>query len=100
MKYYHVQKLDARYNGHPYFSHFIEPKFVVGQSLTSFHYDKTQKFIEMRQWFWETFGASRELRFVRFSETPNVEWAWDSDNGHLRIYAKEKQLEWCLLKWD
>ena len=85
---YKVKKLDSRYNGYPYFSHMIQPNRSMSSAPYTVLWERQNEFITMREWFWTTFGPSRELKFYR------------ADSEHnLRIYVKEKELHWFLLKW-
>lgn len=98
MKPYKIQKLDARFNGYPHFSHCIN---AIGQESILLNYpDRTATFLQMRIWFWETFGPSRELKFIRGADLGSIDlgWAWESEHN-LRIYVRDKELNWFLLKW-
>lgn len=97
---YKVKKLDSRYNGYPYFSHMIQPNRSMSSAPYTVLWERQNEFITMREWFWTTFGPSRELKFYRAADPACVDlgWAWDSEHN-LRIYVKEKELHWFLLKW-
>lgn len=97
---FRIQKLDRRHNGYGIFTHYIEPhKLRTGIFISQWKNDKMH-FIEIRQWFWENFGPSRELQLISLhdDDLPSLQWAWDSQNNYMRVYTKEKSLEWFLLK--
>lgn len=102
MKRYKIKKLDARFNGYPTFSHVIEPVNPDRYAYHMIHQARIKTFLEIREWFWTTFGPSREILFVQSHDptTNDLGWAWDSEHHHLRIYVKEKELNWFLLKWS
>lgn len=96
---YKIKKLDSRFNGYPHFSHYIS---IIGLKDVPLggHPARVQAFVQLREWFWTTFGPSRELKLMgHFDPTcADLTWAWDSGNT-LRIYVQEKELHWFLLKW-
>lgn len=102
MKKYRVKKLDARFTGYPTFSHLIEPVNVDRYVFATVYNARVETFLQMREWFWTTFGASREMRFMNphDPEISQLGWAWDTEHNHMRIYVKEKELNWFLLKWS
>lgn len=82
-------KLDARYTGFDKFKHYA-----------SFRYNEMEKFVEVRQWCWETFGPSCEMQIHHKLSTPNHSWSWILDDYRSRIYfATDKEYQWFLLKW-
>ena len=97
---YKVKRLDSRYNGYPSFSHMIQPDRIIPNASYTTVQARYNEFIAMREWFWITFGPSRELKFYRAADPvcADLGWAWDSEH-HLRIYVQEKELNWFLLKW-
>lgn len=93
---YAVKKLDARFNGYPHFSHYI----TIGGTVTaaSGYRGRISAFVHLREWFWTNFGPSRELKFVNEQDCADLGWSWDSEHN-MRIYVREKELNWFLLKW-
>lgn len=87
-----LNKTDSRYAGHSKF------KFMA-----SFKFSEATKFVEIRTWAWNQWGASCELDFLFSTDPPmNTKWAWmfDKANGRIRIYmATEKEYNWFILRW-
>ena len=83
-----VKKLDSRFAGGYAFKYCIE-----------FNYKQHERFIALRNWCWETWGPSYELKFHK-TENPEV-WAWITDNYRTRIYFKsEQEVNWYKLRWE
>lgn len=83
-------KLDRRYNGYSMFKYAVEfPNVEMG------------KFCEVREWFWENFGSSREYdKWHLGAQCKNPRWAWDCDEFKNRIYVgTEKEYSMFLLKF-
>jgi hypothetical protein len=82
-------KLDRRYNGYHLFTYAID--------FTSLEH---AKFVNMRNWLWETYGPSCELEIIGRVDDSNRLWAWDFSNYTIRLFLYgEKELNWFTLKW-
>jgi hypothetical protein len=83
-----IQKLDRRHNGHKVFKYFV-----------GFSFYTTEKFIEVRNWCWQTWGPSCELEHANKLEIC-PKWAWLSDQYNMRIYLQtDAEYSWFLIKW-
>lgn len=83
-----IIKLDKRYAGADYFKYGVP-----------FYRNNKDKFIEIREWCWQTFGPSCELEHYHFYTEPKV-WAWEVSQWNTRIYFKtDKELNWFRLKY-
>ncbi len=85
-------KLDRRMNGRYIFTHRVDFfGLPVNRRLATLH--------GIRTWLWEQFGPSAELNCISqlalTQSTPD--WAWDTANGHCRIYLKGLALTQFLL---
>ena len=79
-------KLDKRHNGNSRFKYFA-----------SFGYGELLKFVEVRNWCWQTWGPSAELDI---SGLVDQKWAWVHDDYNTRIYlASDTEYQWFILKW-
>lgn len=92
-----VKKTDRRFKGFPAFKY----------SLDLQHYGN-KNFFEVREWCWQTFGASKEIqafdednRLKQFeNNSHNSKWCWHYDGWTRRIYfATDKEANWFSLKW-
>ncbi|NDG31918.1 hypothetical protein EB118_17820 [bacterium] len=83
-----IRKLDRRHNGHGYFKYYVQ-----------FSYIEPQKFIEHRNWCWQTWGPSCELEF--YPTLPiKPKWAWVKDQYNIRLYLEtDSEYAWYGLKW-
>lgn len=82
-----IIKLDRRYTGSEMFKYCVD-----------FGWLENKKFTEVRQWCWETFGASAEIMYARV-HYKDAKYAWMSDRS-LRVYLKsDQELEWFKLRW-
>lgn len=103
---FRVQKLDGRYGAYPHFTHLIEENSRwVRAGIDPL---KDHNFFTLREWFWTSFGPSKEYRYWRNHQAPNVipanrsnndHWCWDTEFGHQRIYVNDKALALFNLKW-
>ena len=91
----HLQRLDARYSLHLLFQYRVEFLGLVHLA------ERVQRFVEIRNWCWETFGPGIERVAVGYGSLPKFEWAWHCDPGgrELHIYLKEENLTHFQLKW-
>jgi len=82
-----ITKLDRRHNGYKDFKYSLG--FASGEA---------DRFIEIRTWAWETFGASCELKL--WGKTIEPVWCWNHDDWNTRLYfATDKELNWYKLRW-
>jgi len=64
-------------------------------------------FLSIREYLWENYGASKEIRFWledhRKSATErqchSPDWCWDTEHHQCRIYLSEVALSYCSLRW-
>ena len=72
---------------------------------TGYKEERIERFIELRNWCWDTFGPGVERKFITLHPTSTgVEsihkWAWHTDEEELRIYFKgDEELTLFKLKW-
>lgn len=102
-----IKKIDKRYSGGKWFKYIATPKPRV--NFTSYfppstRADEERQFIEMRNWCWNQWGPSTELRFYNHDwhrEWINPVWAWETEYDKLRIYFEtDKEAAWFQLKWS
>ena len=89
-----ITKLDRRHAGKVAFDYFVTPNKVnLWENPLTMH--------EWRVWCWENLGpgAERDLAVrLQMNHAP-VQWAWDTEHGHCRLYLLEKDLTFFKLKW-
>ena len=57
------------------------------------------RFIEARNWCWETWGPSCELEFWDAGKNPA--WTWVFTEFEMKIYLTgDKEASWFTLKWS
>lgn len=95
-----ICKTDGRHLG------FDKYKFYISITATyGVPDDHIEKFYEIRQWCWDTWGAAREVNEWRYSKTPyhgdrNPHWSWINDGTRRRIYLRSKDEAMLVtLKW-
>lgn len=96
-----VKKTDKRHTGYLTFKYYVEIK------AKEYHEYKLimEKFFEVRQWCWETWGASREVDQYTNIEggwtgDQNLSWSWINDKHRARIYLGGKdEAAFFTLKW-
>jgi hypothetical protein len=82
-----ITELDKRYTGGNYFKYSIE-----------FLYQQGPLFCEVREWCWDTWGPSCELKFIE--DDKEYKWAWITDNHRTRIYFRDiEEVNWYKLRW-
>ena len=84
-----IKKTTRRHLGHVSFTHYIE-----------YIYANANKFVEHRQWCWETWGPSCELEYTTDSTR---RWCWMSESGPSRIriyFASQTEASHFALKWS
>ena len=84
-----IGKLDRRHNGHGIFRYYV--RFTSAE---------LEKFVDVRNWCWQTWGASCELDTFYHLENPNQKWGWVRDSYNTKIYlGSDAEYQWFLLKW-
>ncbi|NBP00016.1 MAG: hypothetical protein EBU90_07770 [Proteobacteria bacterium] len=87
-----IIKLDRRYSGYEYFRHAV-----------TFAKIERELFLDVRKWFWQTFGSSAELEtfWIHLKDPSNTSsWAWELSEWTTRIYiADDKARTAFLLKY-
>ena len=84
-----LKKLDARMKGYGDFKYAA--KFRKSGDR--------ERFIEIRNWCWETWGPSCELEF--WKEDRNPAWSWAVTEFEMKIYLDgDKEASWYTLKWS
>jgi hypothetical protein len=99
-----VKKTDKRHTGSDRFKYYVDIK----QSPRNWNetYLIKEKFYEIRQWCWETWGPAREVdqfnsRDGAWTEDQNPAWAWINDQHRSRIYlAGKEEAAYFTLKWS
>ncbi len=97
-----VKRTDRRHTGSYMFKYYVEVK--------NSNYEERklvkEKFFELRQWCWETWGPSREVDQYAsienaWTEDQNPAWAWINDQYRFRLYlcGKEEAAHFAL-KWS
>jgi hypothetical protein len=87
-----IKKLTRQFSGGDAFTHMVQ-----------YIYKDADKFVEHRQWCWETWGASCELEYYHKTGKLNDRWCWMSDysNSRIRIYfASQKEASHFGLRWS
>jgi hypothetical protein len=92
-----IVKLDGRFNGFPYFSHYISYNSGLVLETT-----KQELFISNRVWFSLAFGTSCELNFHKTAmvfENKHVskDWCWETEFNRMRIYVTKEALSHYVL---
>lgn len=88
-----VQTLDKRHAYNQSFKYRVQ---IIGGTITP----RIDKFLELRNWCWETFGPAAERDIEYFDNN----WAWHSDRNrdysNLFIYfTSDRELTLFKLKW-
>jgi hypothetical protein len=94
--------VDKRYKGYGHFKYYI-----------LLHHLKGPGFHELREWMWQTWGASKELEEwiydnarmnsinIRTVYCQNEHWCWHNDNYERRLYIKnDEELMVFKLRWE
>ena len=89
-----LKKVDGRMSGYNSFPYCVE---LPGRT-------NMQKFVEIRQWCWDTWGPSCELDIWQIQEwyDQNNEWCWLRETAYYkcRIYlGSEQAAALFTLKW-
>jgi hypothetical protein len=90
-------KVDGRYRGHESFRWMLD------------FYRNQLGYLKVREWCWETWGASEELELweyvyyrpeTRELANPNWSWLYDANPVTLKIYLRDdSELAWYKLRW-
>lgn len=85
-------KLDGRFDGWQWFSHRAEVLYGDGMRTD---------YITIRQWCWENFGPSSELKLFYWHPEPKPNWCffYDRENRGYYIYLTEQARTHFALKW-
>jgi hypothetical protein len=98
-----VKKTDKRMTGYSLFKYYIDIKYDRSDNFDQM--PALEKFFEIRQWCWETWGPSREVdefnnRSNSWMGDQNVHWAWINDAYRARLYlADTEEAAYITLKW-
>jgi hypothetical protein len=96
-----VKKTDKRMNGHGQFKYYVDLKHDRNEPFGSL----MEKFFELRQWCWETWGISREVTEYSSKDfswlgDQNKHWSWVNDQYRARLYlANKEEAALFTLKW-
>ena len=83
-----IKKLDFRYNGGHHFKYCIDFTFKQGDD-----------FVNLRNWCWETWGPSCELKFLKLEDSKP--WGWIVDSYRNRLYFRDDaEINWVKLRWQ
>jgi hypothetical protein len=83
------KKIDRRMHGYGTFRYIIE-----------FNTREVEQFHKVREWCWDQWGSSGELKYHKKLAAPNPVWAWHTDEYSDRIYiADDKEYAWFVLRW-
>jgi hypothetical protein len=97
-----VKKTDKRHTGSDRFKYYVDIKWT---DYAKEHKLVMEKFFEIRQWCWETWGPSREVDQYSSKEgswtaDQNLSWSWINDQHRARIYLGSKdEAAFFTLKW-
>ena len=98
-----VKRTDKRMTGYNKFKYYIDIKYDRNDNFTDM--PVIEKFFEIRQWCWETWGASREVdelndRLNSWQGDKNPHWSWINDAHRARLYlATPYEAALVTLKW-
>ncbi len=85
------RKMDRRMTGHQDFE-FCATFFKTTK--------EGQKFCDIREWCWETWGPSCEYDIWTKRPNPNQHWCWANDDFKMKIYFKtDKEDMLFILRW-
>lgn len=97
-----VKRTDKRHTAYSNFKYYVKIKH---DEWSERHLTR-EKFFELRQWCWETWGPSREADQYSdiaeaYLEDQNPAWAWLNDQYRARLYlcGKEEAAHFAL-KWS
>ena len=85
------RKMDKRMTGHQNFDYYASFFKTTREG---------QKFCDIRDWCYETWGTSSEYEFWVNRSTPNNFWCWANDEFKIKIYFKtDREYGLFLLRW-
>ena len=89
-----ITKLDRRHSGKMAFDYFISP-------TETDNWKNPMKIHEWRLWCWDNLGpgAERDVAVRLHMNGKPLQWAWDTEFGHCRLYMKEEYVTFFKLKW-
>lgn len=96
-----VKKTDKRMNGHGQFKYYVDLTYDRNEPSGSL----MEKFFELRQWCWETWGISREVteyssKDFAWQGDQNKHWSWVNDQYRARLYlGNHEDAALFTLKW-
>lgn len=96
-----IKKTDKRMTGYGQFKYYVDIRNDRGEVFGT----NLEKFYEIRQWCWETWGISREVNEYNSKEyawltDQNIHWSWINDAYRARLYLFDKSEATLLtLKW-
>ena len=95
-----IKKTDKRHTGSTIFEYVVD----VQNPGMGRRRERIQQFLEVREWCWNTLGASSErehwLELYQTNQQSNERWCWHTDFGNFKIYLRtEKEANWFKLKW-
>lgn len=85
-----IGKLDKRHNGHKNFKYHVR-----------FYTINRDKFVDVRNWCWKTWGPSAELETLDLLQKyTDHKWSWVCDKYTTKIFLRsDDEYQWFLLKW-
>lgn len=101
---YKATKLDGRYAGYRYFSHYITVAFPKSYNQQS----SVIEFNKIRDWCIRTWGPSCELydyEYLKYMKTLDTDyainqyWSWYVKDSVHRLYVTPKAKVWFDLTW-
>lgn len=97
-----VKRTDKRHTGSDRFKYYVKIKYTEWEERKL----QMEKFFELRQWCWETWGPSREVTAYNdiegaWTEDQNHAWSWVNDEHRARLYlcGKEEAAHFTL-RWS
>lgn len=93
--------LKPRDKGFQTFEYVASIEYSTGETSSNL----IEKYLEIRNWCWETFGPSCERDYYISLKRKNMEvnehWAWHTDHFGMSIYfVSDAGLGWMLLKFQ
>lgn len=96
---FNITKLDRRHSAFPFMRYYVIPQYSYKEA-------RIERFIELRNWCWDTFGPGVERKYIILHPTQDTlesinAWCWHTEQDQLRIYFKsDKELAVFKLKWQ
>ena len=107
-----VTKTNGKYNCYPEFKYAMSVDYSKRAPSRNEGILLKQEWFTVREWCWETWGASKELEdwlidsHLAINEMDklvghNAHWCWQNNNYSTKIYlATDKELNWFKLRWQ